>query len=135
MLDAVWTFLSNSENQDTLAWIGGGLATAVSALWIAVKHFGGQQKPANGASPKGPSAVQGIAASGDVRVDGNINIAGPAPTPNWVYGLGILGLLLLGFAIFSSGDTMTVTNGSSYVGGSVKDSEIHINGNSSGDRK
>jgi hypothetical protein len=31
----IWDFLASADNREVLAWIGGGLPVAVSALWAA----------------------------------------------------------------------------------------------------
>ena len=37
--EPIWTFLSDPENQQTLAWLGGGLVVVTGGLWAVIKFF------------------------------------------------------------------------------------------------
>jgi hypothetical protein len=107
---ALWEFLSSPANRDTLAWIGGGVAVAVSGLWVVVKHFTTRTdpKPGTAASPT-------MTAGRDIHV-------GDVALPRLALGLVALGMVLFAFALlFRPSDT--VTNSVS-VDGDIRDSTI-----------
>ena len=77
-----WAFLSDPDNQRTLAWLGGGLMVLAGGIWTVVTFFAGR-KP----SPAAPSepdpgkvtAVGGVAAGRDLRAR-DITIAAGSPS-------------------------------------------------------
>ncbi len=131
-METIWAFLSDATNRDTLAWIGGGVATVASAIWIAVKHFAdnkSQEKPPRNAGATSAAAGQGLASSGDMLVEGGVHIASHSGPSKWAYALGALGLVILGYAaVFSQGDTCVVN--AAKVGGNVSGSKITVIGGS-----
>ncbi len=98
----IWEFLSSEANREVLAWIGGGIATVVSAVWIASKGFFAKPKP-----------------SGEVRV---VEVA---RVPKGAWALGLVGLALLGFAISKAGDTCVVNGNNS---GDITGSSVTVQG-------
>ncbi len=122
-MDVLWEFLSDKQNQETLAWLGGGVATAVSALWIAIKYFTAKPgKSVKSTDNKDPQKT------GDTLIEGDIHILNTSATaPRWVYAMCVVGLLLLGYAAFFSGGDCVV-NGAK-VGGDVSGT-ISITGGS-----
>ena len=111
----IWDFISDSANQKTLAWAGGGLLVVTSGLWAAFLQL---RKPRPASPPPKPTqlaqAGDGIAATGNVRIDGGVSI-NKTEMPKALYGLAALGLVMIGFAIFFAGGT-TVCNGVNAVG-------------------
>ncbi|WP_156882917.1 hypothetical protein [Rhodovulum sp. P5] len=128
-----WEFLSDPDNQKTLAWVGGGVCVVVSGLWGAYLKL--RKKPAAPKPQSAPTppvqAKDGFAAGRDMTIGGNVTMS-TTEIPKGVYALGALGLALLAFAIlFAGGDEMTnsVKAGRDLnVGGSIT-----INGDAAGD--
>jgi hypothetical protein len=61
MLDALWAFLKDPANRETLGWIGGGIIVVVSGLWAVIK-FLSKKKP----GPNVQATHGGVAAGGDM---------------------------------------------------------------------
>jgi hypothetical protein len=63
----LWNWLSDTANQNTLAWLGGGVVIVLSGIWAVVKFFKKSNKPqitvAEVRADRG-----GIAAGRDVNV-------------------------------------------------------------------
>jgi hypothetical protein len=60
---ALWDWLSNPSNQQTLAWIGGGAAAVGAGVWTVIKFLHG--KPSSVSADRGGTAVGGtVTASG-----------------------------------------------------------------------
>lgn len=122
-----WAFLSDPNNQKTLAWLGGGVAVVVGALWTALT-FVAQRKPSTSTSapPSARAATTGtgIAAAGNVHVGGDMRIE-QGRLPRAALLLLALGLVVVLYAVLSSRGDVTVTNGS-YVGGNVEKSRIEV---------
>lgn len=38
-MNSLWRFLLDKRNQQVLGWLGGGLAAAVTGLWVAFVYF------------------------------------------------------------------------------------------------
>ena len=74
MLDAVWKFLANPDNQATLAWLGGGVVVVAGGLW---KVFGGKPKDGGGKPPAVSADRGGVASGGDMT--GNTITTNAAP--------------------------------------------------------
>ncbi|WP_419910398.1 hypothetical protein [Hoeflea sp.] len=129
-MEAIWNFLSDQQNQATLAWLGGGVATAVSALWIAFKYFTANKTGSKSSAEKPgakPTVGQGVASSGDTLIEGGVHIqTHSAKAPRWAYAVGIAGLLLLGYAAFF-GEGDCVVN-SAKVGGNVSGTVTVVGG-------
>ncbi len=122
----VWDFIRDADNQRTLAWLGGGLVFVVSGLWAA---FAKLRKPPVPPPPFKPTnAIQagdGIAAVGNVRVDGDLSIT-KSQIPKAAYALAALGLLVIGWGFTLAGDTCI--SGSVVTGGDVTGSNISVSG-------
>jgi hypothetical protein len=77
-LSVYWRFLRRAENRTLLGWLGGGAATVVAGLWLAVTHYlpaTPAQKPPERTSECRQEVDQGIAAcQGGVRIDGPVTI-------------------------------------------------------------
>jgi tetratricopeptide (TPR) repeat protein len=68
-LETLWAFLSDPDNQQTLAWLGGGLVVAGSGILAAIKFF--FPRPSGSSTPPAPTISAdrgGIAAGGNVTV-------------------------------------------------------------------
>jgi hypothetical protein len=50
MLSSLWNFLSDSNNQLVLSWLGGGLVVACAGVWAVVKFFSSRPSSARGPS-------------------------------------------------------------------------------------
>jgi hypothetical protein len=123
---AAWEFISDPDNQKTLAWLGGGIIVAVSGLWAAFLQA--RKPPASPSAAKPANAISagdGISAIGNVRVDGNLAIT-KTQIPKAAYALAALGLLVIGWGFTLAGNSCT--SGSVVTGGNVTDSKIEING-------
>jgi hypothetical protein len=121
-----------AKNQQTLTWLGGGVATAVGGAWVAVKYFfdrdakedAADAPSAKGKPASGPhvAASFGLAAARDQHIGGNVSIK-QNQLPKAGIVLAVIGLLLLGVAVLNAGHNVTVSNGN-YVGGGVANSQI-----------
>ncbi|HTR87312.1 MAG TPA: hypothetical protein VMI56_22710 [Reyranella sp.] len=110
------------HHEQLLAWLGGGLATVASGVWVVARYFL-EHRGKRPSAPTAAAAETGIAAAGNVSIAGNVIIQrGGIPKPVLV--LAAAGLLLLGYAALG-GPRIDVRNGS-YVGGNVTNSQIHI---------
>ena len=124
----IWDFIGDADNQRTLAWLGGGLVVVVSGLWAALTKL--RNPPVSPPPSKPANAIQagdGIAAVGNVRVDGNLSIT-KSQIPKAAYALAALGLLVIGWGFTLAGDTCI--NGSVVTGGDVTGSSIKVSGQS-----
>jgi hypothetical protein len=68
----IWAFLSDPNNQKTLAWIGGGLAAVAAAIW-AVVTFLWKRKDA------GPTTATTVTASRGGMAAGRDQFVGARP--------------------------------------------------------
>ena len=120
----IWDFISDSANQKTLAWVGGGLLVVTSGLWAAFLQL---RKPAPASPPPKPTQSaqtgDGIAATGNVRVDGNVSIR-KTQIPMAAYGVAAMGLLLIGYAILFAGNTTAC--GGFIAGGDISGSTVTV---------
>jgi hypothetical protein len=126
-LETLWAFLSNPDNQQTLAWLGGGLVVAAGGLWAAVKFFLPRSSGSN--TPPSPTFSAdrgGIAAAGSVAIDRRKGLSG---LQTILLVAVVAGALLLAAAF--AGTRSTVTNGVG-VGGGIEGSTITIQGGSAG---
>jgi hypothetical protein len=122
-----------AKNQQTLTWLGGGVATAAGGAWVALKYFLSRDanehtdKPSASAKP-GPgsrvAAASGLAAGRDLHVGDNVSIQQNQLSRAGI-ALAVIGLLLLGVAILNDGHNVTISNGN-YVGGSVTNSQMGV---------
>jgi hypothetical protein len=132
-----------AKNQQTLTWLGGGLATAVGGAWVAIKYFldrGANNEPSGEPSAKekpgsraGVSVTSGVGAGRDVHVGGNVSIQ-QTQLPRAGIVLAVIGLLLLGVAVMNAGHNVTVSGGN-YVGGNVTNSQVNTTRVGSSDEK
>jgi tetratricopeptide (TPR) repeat protein len=67
---SVWQWLSNSKNQKTLAWLGGGLAVVISGAWQGYLHF--SEKSKDHPSPSVFADHGGIASGHDTNISGQV---------------------------------------------------------------
>jgi len=132
------------QHREILSWLAGGLATAAGGGWVVVRYLldrhdsrsalGSPERwqpshaaaPSEGSGPGLATAVSteaGIAAAGNVRVEGNVTIQ-HYRVPKGALVLAAIGLLLLSYMALNSG-SVTVKNGS-VVGGSVTNSTISV---------
>ena len=116
-----------AQNRDTLTWLGGGAATAAGGLWVALRAvLDRDTDQPDKRKPVGPrsSAEAGVAGGRDVRIGGDVTVH-HSRLPRGALLLGVLGLALLGVALFTAGNRVDVRNGS-YVGGNVSDSRLTV---------
>ena len=121
----MWSFLTDPQNQQTLSWIGGGLAVVCGGLWAVFRFAldrgrggGSSRSAAEPASPEVLADRGGIAAGRDVRIDRR---AGMPPVQVVLIVLALAGALV--FAVSQAGNKVTVSNGVG-VGGNVEGSSI-----------
>lgn len=120
-MSRLWEALSNPETREVVAWIGGGLCVAVSALWTAYLRLGARPASAEPPPPITTSASadrSGLAAGRDVIITSH-----RIPLAVWVLGAG--GLALLALAYLMAGDTLDC---SAKVEGGMENSRIEIRG-------
>lgn len=67
-LQTLWAFLSDPDNQQTLAWLGGGLVVFAVGLWAVIKFFFARS-PGSG-TPSIKADRGAIAAGRDVKITG-----------------------------------------------------------------
>ena len=72
MLDALWSFLKDPDNQKVLAWIGGGIVAVAGGIWAVVKFI--VRKPEGGTPDSVVKADNGSVAIGGSATDSPINI-------------------------------------------------------------
>ncbi len=65
-MSGIWSFLGSKKNREILAWLAGGLAAVVVALWTAFVYF----HPPRSDGGEGKGAVS--ASHGGVSVGGNV---------------------------------------------------------------
>lgn len=126
MFPDAWGFLSDPDNQATLAWLGGGAMAIVGGLWTVFTYLHGHKSGAPSPTRRSVQVDSGIGAGGDVLVEGPVTIH-QTRLPKAALTLAALGLLLLAYAILNSGDRISVEGGS-YIGGDQKDSTVIIHG-------
>lgn len=121
----MWDILTDPQNQQTLSWLGGGLAVVCGGLWAVLRFMLDRNRrggaPASGASPASPSVLAdggGIAAGRDVRIDRR---SGIPPGQFVLIALALAGALV--FAVSQAGNKVSVSNGVG-VGGDVEGSSI-----------
>ncbi len=120
-MSEIWSLLSDPETQQTLSWLGGGLAVLCGGLWAVLKFYLGRRGGSgSGGAPNGPIAASrgGIAAGRDVRFDRRQGI--PASHLVLIV-LALVGVVL--FAVSQAGNRVSVSNGVG-VGGNVEGSSI-----------
>jgi hypothetical protein len=126
----LWLFLSDPDNQKTLAWLGGGVAAVVGALWTAFTFLAQREPPPAppsreaSPSPRAATAGAGIAAAGNVHVGGDMRIE-HGKLPRGALLLLAIGLVVLLYAVLTSRGDVSVTGGS-YVGGDVRNGDINV---------
>ena len=97
-------------HKDTLALLGGGVMAVASGLWGVVHYFLDRNDKKDSAS-----AAVGIAGAGDIQIGGNVVIRASG-LPKSAIGLAVLGLLLLGYAAFHSGNVVNVHTINMHIG-------------------
>jgi hypothetical protein len=133
-----------AKNQQTLTWLGGGVATAAGGAWVAVKYFLDRDTKKDGAAKESSAtrksearthaaASFGLAAGGNQHVGGNVSVK-QNQLPKAGIVLAVIGLLLLGVAIMNAGHNVTVSSGN-YVGGGVTNSQMSVTTTTPSDQK
>jgi hypothetical protein len=76
-VEPIWTFLSDPNNQQTLAWLGGGLVVVAGGLWAVIK-FLFHRSSGSGTPPSQTISADGggIAAGGNVAIDRRKGMSG-----------------------------------------------------------
>jgi hypothetical protein len=119
-LEALWAFLSDPDNQQTLAWLGGGLVAVAGGLWAVIKFFFPRSSGGKPTSQTISADRGGIAASGNVSIGSRHGLSGIEVALLVAI---VIGGLLLAAAL--AGTRITVENGVG-VGGDVENSTISI---------
>jgi ammonia channel protein AmtB len=124
-----------AQHQETLTWLGGGVATGAGGLCVAVRYLldrKDKSDPSDGKSKQSSkpaynaSTGVGSAAGRDLRIGGDLTIQ-QSRIPKSAIGLAALGLLLLGYAAFNSGSRVEVSAPSGVAAQSITGSPININ--------
>lgn len=76
MFDALWAFLKDPTNRDTVGWIGAGVAAVVGGIWVAVKFLSKKET-----GPAVQATNGSIAAGGDMTGNQINTGAGPSRKP------------------------------------------------------
>jgi hypothetical protein len=134
-MDASALFDWMAQHRETLAWLAGGVATAAGGLWVVVRYFldRSANHPAPDSAPKTPgkpagpvvTAAGGLAAGRNLRVGRDVTL-NQNRIPWAAFGLAALGLLLLGYALVTSGDQITAQN-SNVNTGTLSNSRMEVN--------
>jgi hypothetical protein len=77
-MGSLWSFIANSKNQKTLAWLGSGLVVAAGGAWAVFTHIW----PAHDAARDAATVVcaqQGSVAAGRDASGNTVTINGNAP--------------------------------------------------------
>ena len=117
----MWSFLTDPQNQQTLSWLGGGLAVVCGGLWAVLRFLLDRKRRGPAQASDAPSVLAdrgGIAAGRDVRIDRR---SGLPPGQLVLIVLALVGALI--FAVSQAGNKVTVSNGIG-VGGDVEGSDI-----------
>lgn len=122
----IWAFISDPENQKTLAWIGGGLAIAISALWTAyLKLRKAPEKPPAPKPANQATGRDGVTAAGNVDVAGGVHVTNTQIHRGAIW-LGLAGCALIALGFLRAGDTNCVAGGVN-TGGNLNAGDITIN--------
>jgi hypothetical protein len=79
MLEALWSFLKDPANRETLGWMGAGIVAVVSAAWAVIKFR--SEKERRRFKPSVQATNGGVAAGGNMT--GNtINTGGSSRSKN-----------------------------------------------------
>lgn len=89
-------FLLNSENRALLTWLGGGLASVASAIWVVLKFIAERSKKE---SPAGTVAGQSVYVGRGVGIGGS----GKVTIGNVRVGLGLGAIALIGLLLLLLG--------------------------------
>lgn len=123
----LWLFLSDPNNQKTLAWLGSGVSVAAAALWVAITFFA-QRKSAEPSaetpSARGATAEAGSVPGSNLHIGRDVRIE-QGKLPRGALILMAFGLVVLLYAVLTSRGDISVTGGS-YVGGDVEKSRIDV---------
>ncbi len=119
---SMWEFLSDPDSQQTLAFYGGGAVVVVSGLWAA---FLALRKKPKSPSPPAVASGDGVAAGGDVLIEGGLTIQ-KTQVPKLPVGLIVVGLAMLAYGFFATGDT-DCSVGTIIVDGDIDARDITLN--------
>jgi tetratricopeptide (TPR) repeat protein len=75
-VETIWTFLGDPNNQQTLAWLGGGLVAVASGLWAVIKFLLPRSSGSTSPSQTISADRGGIAAGGNVAIDRRKGMSG-----------------------------------------------------------
>jgi tetratricopeptide (TPR) repeat protein len=75
-VEAIWTFLSDPNNQQTLAWLGSGLVAVAGGLWVVIKFLFPRSSGSTPPSQTISADRGGIAAGGNVAIDRRKGMSG-----------------------------------------------------------
>ncbi len=125
-----------AQHRETLAWLAGGVATAAGGLWVVVRYLldrsasrpapdSAAKAPGKPAGPAVSATTGGLAAGRDLQAGRDITF-NQDRIPKGAIGLAALGLLLLGYALFNSGDRITAQN-SNVNTGTMSNSRMEVN--------
>jgi hypothetical protein len=123
-MSELWNFLTASENQETLSWLGGGLVVIFGGLWTVLKFFLSRTQGKSGTAGTATPPGQVSASQGGITGGRNVNIgtrSGMPPGHLILLILAFLGAILI--AVGQVGNRVSVSNGTG-VGGNVEGSTI-----------
>jgi hypothetical protein len=69
MLDALWAFLKDPTNRETLGWIGAGVAAVIGAIWAVVKFLSKKEARVNIQATNGSFAAGGNMTGNQINTD------------------------------------------------------------------
>lgn len=79
-LQVVWGWLSDPNNQDTLALLGGGVVVVAGGFWTVIR-YAFRPKPAATGSDSGVNASDGSVAVGGDMKGNTVTMHAPANSP------------------------------------------------------
>lgn len=131
-MDDWGAFLTDPEIRKSLSWLGGGLATVVTAVWAVIKYFYPKERnrPPAATSQNTDNSSKVSVEGGSTAIGGNLSINGPTihhwPSNFSMIALAITAVGIVAWVVAFTGSQIKANSGSVAVGRDVKGSTITI---------